>query len=350
MRISIFKLLTLVLVGFVLYIAINLSRFTGIYQTHAPKLGPLCDKTYTLWGAEDFVSLPGEGVFISATDRLERDPSFVAGIYWLANGTDTPVLVSQAGPEKFFPHGMDLLDLGEKRLLYVVNHSDPVFPSPDAQHTIEVFDVGQGGALTHVRSIDFNALVYPNNIAVLDEDRFFVTDSWEHLDGIMHVLENYLSLPLTELAFYDRGEISHVASGLNFANGVALTQNKTQLWVAESRGRKIRSYQIDQASGELTPLQTYPVSTSPDNITVRPDGNLLIAGIPNALKFEVHAKGDAAPIPSQIFVFDPETEQQENIFYDESGLISGATVGLEHDGRLFIGTAFDDVAISCPIS
>ncbi|MEO1659255.1 MAG: SMP-30/gluconolactonase/LRE family protein [Pseudomonadota bacterium] len=335
---------------YVVQLGVTYSRFTGMYVKHEPVLVDSCDQSFRLAGAEDLVSIPGEGILISATDRRDRIDGFLDGIYWLPNDGD-PVFVSDEAPATFHPHGIDLFEGPDGYLLYVVSHDGELYGKSDDDmgHSIEVFRVEDDRSLTYVKSIRDKLIRSPNDVTVLDEDRFFYTNDWKFLRGLGHALEENLLLPISDVGFHDRGATKLVAKGLNYPNGIALSDDNSTLWVNEIRGRRIRQFAVSPETGKVKEQKRIPVATTPDNVTVKPDGRLFVAGIADVFAFQAHEQKEAETAPSLIIEVDPETGEKRDVFYDESGAISGATVGLYHDGALFIGTAYGDTLLRCPL-
>ena len=336
--------------GTIAYMAGNLSRFSGIYQNHEPLLVENCNESFPLPGAEDVVSIPGHGVFVSATDRAGRQENFQAGLYWIGDGAE-PILASVDAPAAFKPHGIDLLPTDDGYLLYAISHEAPLYQEGAGAetHSVEVFEVTATFGLKHLRTLKHELMRSPNDLAVLAEDRFFFSNDWRFLSGTMRQAEQYLALPVSDLVFYDQGEARVADDGLNYPNGVALSDDNGTLWLNEVRGRSVRSYSVDRSSGALTRERLFPVATVPDNVTVASDGSLIVAGIPEAFRFQAHSEGHADTAPAQIFRLDPETGAYKNLFYTEDGTINGATVGRQHGDALFIGTAYGATLLKCPM-
>ncbi|MEM7740468.1 MAG: SMP-30/gluconolactonase/LRE family protein [Pseudomonadota bacterium] len=336
---------------YLVQLVVTYSRFTGIYVDHEPVLADQCDQSFRLGGAEDLASIPGEGIFISATDRADRVEGFVDGIYWLANDGQ-PILVSRDAPSTFHPHGIDLFEGPDGYLLYVVSHDGELYGTSDEDmgHSIEVFHVNDDRTLTHSKSIRDKLIRSPNDITVMDVDRFYYTNDWRYLRGLGNMLEANLLLALSDVGFHDQGSTSLVAKGLNYPNGIALSEDQTTLWVNEIRGRRIQQFGVSSEDGSLKKQKRIPVATAPDNITVKPDGHLLVAGISDVFAFQAHEHKESEIAPSLILEVDPESGERRDAFYDVSGSVSGATVGLYHDEALYIGTAYGDTLLRCPYS
>lgn len=329
-------------------LGVNFSRFTGIYQSREPVLIERCEPAVFMPGAEDIVSVPGRGVLVSSVDRGRRAENWPAGIYWWPNDGD-PSLVSTDAPRDFKPHGLSLVEDGNGWLLYAISHPGGLYAEEEQQHTVEVFRF-DGEALSHLKTLAHPFFRSPNDLAVVREDVFYMTNDWKHVRGVMHEMEQVLAMPVSDVVLYDGGEARFVAEGLNYPNGIALSDDHETLYVNEIRGRRVQSFSVDGTTGDLERSRRYPIAAAPDNVTLAPDGHLLVAGIPEAFRFQRHAAGKEASAPSLILRIDPETGRRETIFYDESGKISGATVGTAHDEFLYIGTAYGAGVVRCPLS
>ena len=113
-------------------------------------------------------------VFISTFDRRgwyagDGDAFPRGGIYMLDLGDRTPdaKLVSPDAPAEFSPHGISLWRGPDgARRLFVVSHRS------DGGEYVEMFDVGDDGALFHTESVSFNAMYSPNDVAAVGERQF----------------------------------------------------------------------------------------------------------------------------------------------------------------------------------
>lgn len=342
------RLLSLILlIGLILY-ALNMARFAGVYVSYEPTSTDGCAQ-YELPGAEDFVSIAGKGILISAVDRKGHDASFEDGIYWLANNSQ-PIHVSLDAPPTFHPHGLSLFTSETATLLYAVSHDGDLY-SKEEGHSVEVFEWTKDNRLIHLRSIRHPAIRSPNDLAVVGVDKFYISNDWYFLKGFMRIVEQYLLLPITNVVYYDNGKARVAASGLRYANGVTASFGTDgaadKLYVSEVMDRAVNQFAIDPETAELTHLQTYSVGGSPDNISINASGELLIAVIHDGFAFNAFATGKTSSAPALVRRLSPANGELSNVFYAEDGIISGATAGLSHDGKLFIGTAYDNTLLAC---
>ncbi len=73
------------------------------------------------------------------------------------------------------------------------------------------------------------------------------------------------------------GKAVEVASGIFFANGIALNRNESHLFVAETMVGRILRYDVNPDKSSLSNREVYAYVMSPDNLAVDSEDNLFIA-------------------------------------------------------------------------
>jgi arylesterase/paraoxonase len=306
-----------------------------------------CRRVDVFPGAEDVEIDEDLGLaFISADDRraTARGAPVQGGIYALRlDGTDRVSRVSPDNFGAFHPHGISLFTgpQGQKRL-FVVNHA-----SGD-EESVEIFDVGTGGALIHIESVGFDAMTSPNDVAAVGPRAFYVTNDRGAKSGVLSTLEAYLALPLSSLAFYDGQTGSIAKSGLVYANGVASSADGSKVYVAELLTRRIAIFDRDAKTGALARSGAINVPTAPDNIDIAPDGALFVAGHSRIFDFLKHVEDETAIAPSHAVRIDPETGGVDTVFVDLNGVINASSVAAASADALIIGGVFDGHVMVCP--
>jgi arylesterase/paraoxonase len=200
-----------------------------------------------------------------------------------------------------------------------------------------VFDVTVAGgkvSLAERRRVAGPLLVSPNDLAAVDQDRFYVSDD-----------------RTGKLLYFDGTQLQAVASGLKTPNGVAVSADGAHIYVAETTGRAVQTFHRDLSTGALTPEGRLPLPSSPDNIDVAPDGALWIAGHPDVGAFMAYFRAPTAkPSPSQIFKVTMASglPQSASLVYANPGdEIGAASVGAIMGRRLLIGTTLDAKILDC---
>ncbi len=127
-----------------------------------------------------------------------------------------------------------------------------------------------------IREFDGKPLLYPNDITVDPQGGFYFTDSGDRKS------EN----PTGCVYYVDAvGHISQVATGIAFANGLVLTPEGGQLFVAESWRNRILVYDVrspgklgaSRIFADLPVKQGNQIENQPDGICLDKMGNLYVA-------------------------------------------------------------------------
>ena len=144
----------------------------------------------------------------------------------------------------------------------------------DAHRGLLAVDLADGAVEELVTSVDGVRLRFTNNAAVAADGTIFFSDSSRHYsvedwksDLIAHTRTGRLFRRTPD------GEVATLLDGLAFANGVALTPDGDQVWVAETALSRIRRLSIEgQDLGMIEGLPGYP-----DNIALGSDGLIWVA-------------------------------------------------------------------------
>ena len=92
--------------------------------------------------------------------------------------------------------------------------------------TIEVFQYyPDKESVRFVRSILDQSVGNLNDLVMVDEDEFYVTN-WKYFNNdFFRLLEVYLHLPITKVYHVIKGKVQTAASGLRGANGINKSRN-----------------------------------------------------------------------------------------------------------------------------
>ncbi|WP_168210714.1 strictosidine synthase family protein [Persicimonas caeni] len=328
--------------------AIYTMSKAGAFRDIDPHLPGECRKVEDIVGGEDLQWHPdGEHVYVAAQDR--RALGSPGHIYRLrpADPKAVPVDITPELDIPFHPHGLHLY-VGEDGLerLFVVNHHNGM----TAPHSIEVFDVTDDGSLEHVESITSEALVSPNDVVAVGPDQFYVTNDHGSSELWMHTIEDFLQLARGNVVFYDGEDFREVYGGTQYANGINVSPDGTELYLAETIAKTIKIFKRDPATNDLERKHTVETNMGVDNIGVTPANTLWVAGHPNLLAFLSHAGDPESRSPSEVIRLEragPENWNVEEIYLDDGDPISGAAVGTARDDTLVIGPVFDPHLVVC---
>jgi len=240
------------------------------------------------------------------------------------------------GRDGFMPHGIDLAADG--RTLLVVNHG--------GREAVEIFELevgGDGPRLSWQGCVPLPGAGMMNDVAALPEGGFVVSDFLPREPGFGTAVDLMLGRPTGELRRWQPGtgwqavpDTAAVAP-----NGVAASRDGTRLFVALWGESRLAS--LDRDGGERREIE---LPMRPDNLSWAPDGSLLVAGQKGSLAATMACggiEGGACALPFVVMRVDPESLAAEVVVDHDPAVAGGAaSVAIEHDGTLWIGTFAGD--------
>lgn len=294
-------------------------------------------------GTEDVVFDEVTGLaFVSAHDRRVDAMAPGNGIYVFdPDNAGSVRMVSADAPADFRPHGISLYREGDTARLFVVSH-------PETGSQVLIFNIGEDGALAHVRTVTDPAIFSPNDVAATGPESFYVTNSSRFGDNPMGVLEAFLGLPAVNLVFFDGESARQAAGGLVYGNGVNLSPDGERLYAANFIAQRIDVFARDTNTNELTRVDTFRAPFGLDNIELDEDGDLWVAGNTEVFSFLAHQSDPGERAPSYAVEFDANTGQVTPIFYTPGQAIDSASVITPLPDRFLVGAVFDSHVLSCP--
>ena len=324
----------LVIVAFVVHVLIS----TGYFRSVENRFDGEVFARIPIKGAEDLtISYEDQFMIISADDRSSQDKSRESGLYYLSlsDTTDlTPKLISAHLPFDFFPHGISLQKIDSSiHQLLVVNH-----PTRESS-TIERFSLF-GDSLVHIETLSHEQLFSANDVTIIDQSRFYVTNDHGNRRGFKRILEDYMGIPSSYVMLYDGNAFTKVAHDIAYANGIHYAVADQKLLVAAPRAFEVKVYNVEE-NFQLSHLQNIDCGTGVDNIEVDQNGRFWIGCHPNLLAFTAYAKGSNEIAPSEVIYLD-ENLKPVSVFVDEGQLVSASTAAAPFQDLLFVGNVKDN--------
>jgi arylesterase / paraoxonase len=328
----------------------------GAFVDVTPGFSGTCKAIAGVAGPEDIqIDRAANIAFVSSTDwrALATHPSTQDGIYVLSLIHPESGFTRLAGtPANFHPRGLSLYRSARTGALTLmaVNHPH------GAPSTIEIFDVtesaqaGGGVTLKHRSTVSGDLLFSPNDVVAVGSDRFYATNDRGSHTALGAAAETYLLLPRANVVYFNGKGLRMVADGMRFANGINVSPDLSKIYVAETMGRRLKTFGRDILSGDLTLLNTLEIPSGLDNIDVAANGDLTVAGHPKLLAFLGYAKDPSKPSPSQIFRVTVEggiPTGAKAIYTDLGGQQASASVGATDGSTLLIGSVFDPQMLDC---
>ncbi len=335
--------IVLIIIGILLLVIIFKTLYIGgVFKAIKNYNAGTTVQIYTnMPGTEDLAYDSAHNLlFISSSNRWAttlKNENPLDGIYALdlndsLNKAPKKILTTYSGD--FHPHGISVLQQEGSTYLFVVNHNE-------TGSYIEKFKF-ENGTLKHLKSYANALLFSPNDVAAVTDSTFYATNDHGNKPGFNQTLENYLMLPESYVVYYDGHHYKKVITGLKYANGVILSRDKSQLYVATTTGQKILIYKRTN-KGALSLEHSINTRTGNDNITVDAKGDLWIGAHPELLKFTGHAKDSTKLSPSEVLNIHREKNgiYKQTVYYLNDGTeISGSSVAYKFGDNIFVGDVF----------
>jgi len=330
-------LFLLILVGFVLYTFIS----TGFFRTVENRFDGETVLEIPIKGAEDIsISLEDSFAIVSATARLTFPPTEQekGGLYYmdLKSGNFVLTHLTPDFEKPFAPHGISILRHDSVYTIAVVNHELE-------GHSIEIFRL-IGKELKHIRTEKSTKLISPNDVVLIDENRFYVTNDHGNAHGFGRLMEDYGNLAVSNVLYFDGQQFSKAAEGISFANGINIDRARNLVFVASPRRFLIKVYSKGN-DNLLTFVEDIPCGTGVDNIEFDAAGNLLVGCHPNLLRFSAYAKGKKETSPSEALKIAYRGKGDysvESIYSNDGSQVSATSVAAPFGNLLLVGTVKDD--------
>jgi arylesterase/paraoxonase len=310
----------------------------GSFKKIAPHHNAVNISFYTnMPGPEDIdISYNSSTLFISSTDRRTGQEGGIYGLDMI-NPQAQPEHIPTTYKGAFHPHGISVFESDSSIFLHVVNHNEE-------GDFIELFEFSND-TLFHSASISSSLMCCPNDVVAVAPDRCYVTNDHGNKSGFMRILEDYLSLPLSGIVYYNGKDFMEVYDGMSYANGINISPDGKYIYATETTGRKFLTLERN-ADATLSKVKSMNLKSGLDNIDIDRDGNIWIGSHPKMLDFVGHAKDAAKISPSQIFKITPGDPnytdyQVEEVFLDDGTIISGSSIAVHHEGKVYVGVVFD---------
>ncbi|KGL58715.1 SMP-30/gluconolactonase/LRE family protein [Polaribacter sp. Hel1_85] len=334
------RILYAVLILLMLYIA-NIFISTGFFRTIENSFEGHILKEINLPGAEDItISQIDSFAIVSSTARnkFPNTKQEIGGLYFidLKDKTYKPTLLTKNFNKSFAPHGISIYKKDNMYTIAAINHTKE-------GEFIEIFQM-KNKKLIHLKTLKNDFIYSPNDIVLLDENRFYFTNDHKYKKGIQRLAEDYLGLAIAKVIYFDGKNYTQVADGIAYANGINFDAKRNLLFVASPRKFLIKVYQKNK-DNSLTFIEDIDCKTGVDNIEFDTEGNLWIGAHPNLMYFASYAKGDKEISPSEIIKINYKGKGDytiKQIYMEDGTRMSASTVAATFNNLIFTGNVMDD--------
>lgn len=337
----------------ILCFALKTVYQAGTFKNIENKFEGSCQKI-NLVGVEDITIDQSTGVaFLSSYDRWSADIKGKikkGGIYAFNLKQNAPIpipLTTDFRQKDFHPHGISLYQSPEgKKILFVVSHKK-------AKDVVEIFEY-KNDTLWHQETVSSSLLASPNDIVGVGERSFYVTNDHNEKKGSNRTVKDYLMIGTGNVAYYDGKtmKLTHI-EGIKYANGINVSADGRQLYLASTTGRSITIFDRNIQTGALSKVMEIPTYTGVDNIELDAEGNLWVGAHPQLLKFTPHGQDESLLSPSEIIkitFLENGKYEQETVYMNDGSEISGSAVGAVFDSHLLIGPVFQRHFLWCELN
>ena len=333
------KRVTFVFIVLILFIGYTFQS-TGYFRTVENQFKGEIWKKIPIKGAEDItLSIVDSFALVSATDRRNFPPldEEFGGIHFidLKNTDFNTKLLTTNITKEFAPHGISMLKTDSAYQVIVVNH----MPSG---HSLEKF-IFNGDRLIHQKTFTDPSIISPNDVVLIDENRFYFTNDHKYTTGIGRFIENYGGRAISNVIYFDGEKYIEVANGIAYANGINYDARRNLLFVASPRGFLIKVYTTNK-NGTLHFIENIPCGFGVDNIEIDHQGDLWVGGHPNLMRFAAYAKGKKKTSPSEIVKITYKGTGNyliKPIYLEDGSEMSAATVAAPFGDYIFTGNVMD---------
>ncbi len=321
---------------FVLYTITSIGFFRTIENTFD---GNIVTKI-NIPGAEDIVvSQQDSFAIISSTKRLSlpKTKEEFGGLYFLdlKNKDYKPIPLTKDFKKPFAPHGISMLKTDSTYTILAVNHTKN-------GHTIEVFELNEK-RLSHIKTVHHPSMVSPNDVVILDKNRFYFTNDHKYTTGIGRLLEDYGGLSVSDVMYFDGKNYTKVAKGIAYANGINIDKKRHLLFVASPRKFLIKVFKMND-DNSLEFIEDIDCKTGVDNIEFDVDGNLWVGAHPDLLHFDAYANGKKSTSPSEIIKINYTSKGNytvKQIYMEDGSKMSASTVAATFGDLILVGNVMD---------
>ena len=324
----------------VLFVA-NIFISTGYFKTIENKFEGNIIKKVNLPGAEDIIVIKQDSFAIVSSTKGRALPKInkeTGGLYFidLKKRNFEPILLTDNFQKPFAPHGISIYKKDNIYTIAAINHTDK-------GEFIEIFTLNNK-ILSHKKTLKNELIFSPNDIVLLDENRFYFTNDHKYKKGLMRLAEDYLGLAIANVIYYDGSNYIEVADGIAYANGINFNAKRNLLFVASPRDFLVKVYKKNN-DNSLSFIEDIDCKTGVDNIAFDHDDNLWIGCHPNLLHFAAYAKGKEKISPSEIIKINYKAKGNysiEQIYMEDGNQMSASTVAATFKNLILVGNVMDD--------
>jgi arylesterase/paraoxonase len=335
-------LLVLLAAGF------ELLRFAGSFDALKPQFAGACRAIALAGSSEDIQVDRQRGIaYLSYLDRAASPGAeTVSGSIMLLDlnlREPAPRAAMGFDPADFRPHGMSLWQQpGQPARLFSISHISKT------EHVVEIVEQGASGFVPKATIRDA-AFENPNAIAAVGPEQFYLVNTRPRQSRSQDRMTALLRKRNGSLVFHDGAKAITLLSDLRYPVGLALSPDRSRIYIAEATGKALRIFRRDPGNGVPTLEEVVDLGTAPDNLNVDDDGVVWMAAHPKLLSFIAHVEHPEKRAPTQVLRFDPNGAEPRlrQVYLDDGTQISAGTVAARWRDDFLIGALLDKKVLIC---
>jgi arylesterase/paraoxonase len=251
-----------------------------------------------------------------------------------------------------YPHGISLRKNpnGFDRL-FVVHH--PPAPPGSEQRSdsqVVIFDIVDDG-LKFVRRVTTDLPYSLNDVVAASYEHFYATIDEGSITKVGRLFESYGRLARGGIAYGSTGQMTKVMGNLIYPNGIQINHDGTKVYVSESSGSRLLTYDRDINSGVVSFDNDIDLGSGLDNLEWDMNGNLWIGAHPKMLDYVQHSANHENRSASQVLRVNlNEQISVDEIYLSNGNPLSGSSVAAPYDGHLLIGSVYEPFILDCVLT
>lgn len=278
---------------------------------------------------------------------LERRKKNHEGDFWLIDTTTQLAKRIERRNEPMGlilrPHGIAIVENNDRFYLYAVHHGVHGDGKPGSGifgHAILQYE-WRDGMLYYKRAFHHPLLTNPNDLYVLKDGSFYVTNGYHNLPQGLGQLWGVCER--STVVNYHHGKWSVVAQDLEFANGVHYLPKQQQLLISTSVSENLWAYKRNIHNGQLFGKRLIHSNIKAgDNFSQYDENTLLLTSHESSTKFTLHAISRKISSPTIVWRIRWDSKQVDAIYYNQGGeAINGGSTAILHNGWLYISQVFE---------
>lgn len=256
--------------------------------------------------------------------------------------------VSDEFLHSFDPHGMDTFIDKETNVLklFVVNHANN-------KDSIEIFHYSNQNPteIIHVSTITNDNFVCLNDITVIDNDEFYVTNfnkfCHSFYSDVLVPIEFIFGLSTANVVYFKQG-FSAIAAHGALLNGIAHSNDTNYVYVVSSAASSVTAYKRHNG-GKLQHFKQIYVGYFPDNVHVENEsGDLYVGQGKDFFGFSYLSVNQTNHVSSTVVKIESPLEKgpkvTEILHDDGSNFIHSVSSAVRFNNQYLLGTVFHKLA------